>query len=210
MDSSLLSVIGGALFLSIILATSLCTYCWRYKQPTSIPQRTSDSSPAPFAIRHPQSTYAPHPDPHRISSLPYPLPNSLSSPSITVTKLPSCPPSEAGSQASYVNQNGEEGSNFHVEDHDSEDEMYNQRPGDYITVIPDSPGTQPSSHSSEKTYINEEISGSEDDSNSDCHDYENFRNSSDLLNQPSRLSRGSVSSDDERGSSDYVNTEPNS
>ncbi|KAK7175051.1 hypothetical protein R3I93_002064 [Phoxinus phoxinus] len=210
MDSSLLSVIGGALFLSIILATSLCTYCWRYKQPTSIPQRTSDSSPAPFAIRHPQSTYAPHPDPHRISSLPYPLANSLSSPSITVTKLPSCPPSETESQASYVNQNGEEGSNFHVEDHDSEDELYNQRPGDYITVIPDSPGTQPSSHSSEKTYINEEISGSEDDSNSDCHDYENFRNSSDLLNQPSRLSRGSVSSDDERGSSDYVNTEPNS
>ncbi|XP_077068380.1 linker for activation of T-cells family member 1 [Siphateles boraxobius] len=210
MDStSLLSMVGGALFLSIILATSLCTYCWRYKQPTSIPQRSSDSSPAPgFGIRYPQSTYAPHPDHHRISSVqvPYPLANSLSSPSITITKLPSCPPSETGSQASYVNQKG---SNIHVEDHDSEDEP-SQRPGDYIIVIPDSPGTQPSSHSSEKTYINEEISGSDDDSNSDCHDYENFQNSSDPQNHTSRLSRGSVSSDDERGSSDYVNTEPNS
>ncbi|KAG1967589.1 linker for activation of T-cells family member 1 [Pimephales promelas] len=206
MDStSLLSVVGGALFLSIILATSLCTYCWRYKQPTSIPQRSSDSSPAPFVIRHPQSTYVPHQDTHRIGSIPYPLANSLSSPSITVTKLPSCPPSETGSQASYVNQSGEEGSNNQVEDHDSEDELNRN----YIIVLPESPGTQASSHSSEKTYINEEISGSEDDSNSDCHDYENLRNSSEPHNQTSRLSRGSVSSDDDRGSSDYVNTEPN-
>ncbi|XP_067269384.1 linker for activation of T-cells family member 1 [Pseudorasbora parva] len=199
MDSTaLLSVVGGALFLSIILVSSLCTYCWRHKQPTSIPQRSSDSSPATFVVRHPQSTYAPHPDPHRISSVPYPLANSLSSPSITITKLPSCPPSETGSQASYVN--------------DSEDEPYGQRPGDYITVIPDSPCTQPSTQSSEKNYINEEISGSEDDSNSDYHDYENFPKSSkpNLPNQISCLSLGSVSSDDERGSSDYVNTEPNS
>ncbi|XP_048064421.1 linker for activation of T-cells family member 1 isoform X2 [Megalobrama amblycephala] len=201
MDSTtLLSVVSGAVLLSIILVTSLCTYCWRHKQPTSIPQRSSDSSPeynSTFVVRHPQSTYAPHPDPHRIINVPYPLPNSLSSPSITVTKVPSCPPSETGSQASYVN-------------YDNEDEQDIQLPGDYITVIPDpphSPGKQPSSQSSDNTnnYINE-LSGSEDDSISDSHDYENFKNSSDLQNQPACLSRGSMSSDDDQGSSEYVNT----
>ncbi|KAK9977484.1 hypothetical protein ABG768_019295 [Culter alburnus] len=214
MDSTtLLSVVSGAVLLSIILVTSLCTYCWRHKQPTSIPQRSSDSSPeynSTFVVRHPQSTYAPHPDPHRIINVPYPLPNSLSSPSITVTKVPSCPPSETGSQASYVNQNGEKRSNIHDDEHDSEDERDIQLPGDYITVIPDpphSPGKQPSSQSSDNTnnYINE-LSGSEDDSISDSHDYENFKNSSDLQNQPACLSRGSMSSDDDQGSSEYVNT----
>ncbi|TRY95645.1 hypothetical protein DNTS_017846 [Danionella cerebrum] len=46
MDSTvLLSLVGGVLLLSIIFATGFCTYCWGYKQPTSISQRSSDSTP---------------------------------------------------------------------------------------------------------------------------------------------------------------------
>ncbi|XP_042576500.1 uncharacterized protein LOC109101975 isoform X2 [Cyprinus carpio] len=209
MDSVLLSVVGGALFLSIILVTSLCTYCWGHKQPTSIHQRSSDSeyNPTPgFVLRHPVSTYEHHTDHTRIG--PY-QPNSLSSPSITVTKVPSCPPSETGSQASYVNQNG------------SDDEPYVQPPSEYIEVLPDSPNTpsqrpsRASSQSSGERYINvkqdENMSGVifdcemyADESDSDIPDYENYENckdSQDGSEQTHSLSRGS------RGSSDYVNTE---
>ncbi|XP_016108247.1 uncharacterized protein [Sinocyclocheilus grahami] len=221
MDSTaLLSVVGGALFLSIILLASLCTYCWGHKQPTSIHQRSSDSEYNPtFVVRHPVSTYEHHTDHTRIG--PY-QPNSLSSPSITVTKVPSCPPSETGSQASYVNQNGEEGINIHVDGHESDDEPYVQPPSEYIVVLPDSPNTisqrpsRASSQSSGEPYINvdhvsEAIFDCEmyvDESDSDIPDYENCKNSQDHREQTYSLSRGSQSSD-ERDSSDYVNTDPN-
>ncbi|KTF89628.1 hypothetical protein cypCar_00029154 [Cyprinus carpio] len=146
MDSVLLSVVGGALFLSIILVTSLCTYCWGHKQPTSIHQRSSDSEYNP---------------------------TSLSSPSITVTKVPSCPPSER-----------------------SDDEPYVQPPSEYIEVLPDSPNTpsqrpsRASSQSSGERYINvkqdENMSGVifdcemyADESDSDIPDYENYENCKD-------------------------------
>lgn len=136
MDSiELLSMVGGLLLLSIIFATGLCTYCWGHKQPTSIPQRPSDysseynSQSSAFGLRHPHSTYAPHPD-HRITGIPYPIHPSLSSPSITITKVPSCPPSETESQASYVNQS------------ENENELNIHPPSDYIVVLPDSPTAQ--------------------------------------------------------------------
>ncbi|XP_052406258.1 linker for activation of T-cells family member 1 isoform X1 [Carassius gibelio] len=225
MDSTaLLSVVGGAVFLSIILVTSLCTYCWGHKQPTSIHQRSSDSeyNPTPgFVFRqHPVSTYEHHTDHTRIG--PY-QPNSLSSPSITVTKVPSCPPSETGSQASYVNQNGEEGINIHVDGHESDDEPYVQPPSEYIVVLPDSPNTlsqrpsRASSQSSGERYINvknenasEVTFGCEmyvDESDSDIPDYENCKDSQVHRKQTYSLSLGSQSSD-ERESSDYVNTDP--
>ncbi|XP_016089854.1 uncharacterized protein [Sinocyclocheilus grahami] len=226
MDSTaLLSVVGGALLLSIILVTSLCTYCWGHKQPTSIHQRSSDSEyPASvFVDRHPVSTYAPHMDHTRI--VPYQQSNSLGSPSITVTKVPSCPPSETGSQASYVNQNGEEGINIHVNLHETGDELNNRPQSEYITVLPDSPITQSqgpsraSSQSSGECYINvkkdedvpEDICEDQmyvDESDSDIPDYENFDNSPGHRKKSHSLSRGSQSSD-ERNSSDYVNTGPN-
>ncbi|XP_042583173.1 uncharacterized protein LOC122137936 isoform X2 [Cyprinus carpio] len=215
MDSTtLLSVVGGALLLSIILVTSLCTYCWGHRQPTSIHQRSSDSEYPPtsgFVVRHPVSTYAPHMDHTRI--VPYQHSNSLGSPSITVTKVHSCPPSETGSQASYVNQN------------ESGDERSNRPQSEYITVLPDPPITQSqgpsraSSLSSGECYINvekdENVSEEDqcdnqtcvDESDSDMHDYENFCNSSGLRKKTYSLSRGSQSSD-ERESSDYVNTGP--
>ncbi|XP_026059430.1 uncharacterized protein LOC113044053 [Carassius auratus] len=215
MDSTtLLSLVGGAFLLSIILVTSLCTYCWGHKQPTSIHQRSSDSEYPPasgFVVRHPVSTYAPHMDHTRI--IPYQHSNSLGSPSITVTKVRSCPPSETGSQASYVNQN------------ESGDEQSNRPTSEYITVIPDSPNTQSlgpsraSSLSSGECYINvdnNDVSAREEDlinhemyleeSDSDIPDYENFNNSPGQRKKS--LSRGSHSSDD-RDSSDYVNTGPN-
>ncbi|KAI7803267.1 linker for activation of T-cells family member 1 [Triplophysa rosa] len=217
MDSiALLSVVGVAVLLSIIFVSSLCIDCWRSKQPISIHQRTSDSSPeynptAGFVVRHPQSTYAPHPDHHRITTIPYQLPNSLSSPSMTAVKAPSCPPSETGSQASYVNQ------------HDSEDEPYVQPPDEpdnnYIIVIADSPNrtSRASSHSSGENYINVEnedatksscdTRAGRNDSDSDCPDYENFKDNLHIGNQTPALSYGSINSDD-RGSSDYVNTDP--
>ncbi|XP_043089933.1 linker for activation of T-cells family member 1 isoform X2 [Puntigrus tetrazona] len=211
--TALLSVVGGALFLSIILAASLCTYCWGHKQPTSIHQRSSDSeynATSGFVVRHPVSTYEHHTDHGRIG--PY-LPNSLSSPSITVTKVPSCPPSETGSQASYVNQN------------ESDDEPYVQPPSEYIVVLPDSPVTlsqrpsRASSQSSGEPYINVEKDENVpevifdyemyvDESDSDIPDYENCKNSQDQRKQTYSLSCGSQSSD-ERDSSDYVNTDPN-
>ncbi|XP_058626627.1 linker for activation of T-cells family member 1 isoform X4 [Onychostoma macrolepis] len=182
MDSTaLLSVVGGALFLSIILVASLCTNCLGQKQQTSIPQRSSDSEYnqiSSFGLRYPMSTYEHHMDHTRTG--PY-QPNSLTSPSITVTKVPSCPPSETGSQASYVNQN------------ESDDEPDVQPPSEYIVVLPDSPNTlsqRPSRASSQS---------------SDIPDYENCKNSIEQLCNYCGLSRGSQSSD-ERDSSDYVNT----
>ncbi|XP_073669998.1 linker for activation of T-cells family member 1 isoform X1 [Paramisgurnus dabryanus] len=197
MDSTvLLSVVGGALLLSIIFVTGLCINCFRSKQPTTISQRSSDSSPEHptpgFVVRHPQSTYASYPDHNRINYQTTQLPHSLSSPSFSsAVKSPSCPPSETGSQASYVNQS------------DREDEQY-QQPTDetdnnYITVIPDSQ-SKASSHSSGENYIN--VGDVEDESDKDDNDYINLQNS------PLAQSYDSKNSDD-RGSSDYVNTAPN-
>lgn len=218
MDSiELLSVVGGLLLLSIIFATSLCTYCWGHKQPTSIPQRPSDysseynSQSSAFGLRHPHSTYAPHPD-HRITGIPYPIHNSLSSPSITITKVPSCPPSETESQASYVNQSGPSSL-------ENENELNIHPPSDYIVVLPDSPTAQlqersraSSQSSGGENYINiisKDGNVSVDtfgcDVNSDIEsegqDYENFPKSSEHCG----LSRESLSSDG-GGSAEYVNT----
>ncbi|XP_073697952.1 linker for activation of T-cells family member 1 isoform X2 [Garra rufa] len=201
MDSTaLLSVVGGAFLLSIIIVASLCTYCWGYKQPTSIPQRPSDSeyhSASGFGLRHPVSTYAPHTDHIRIG--PYSQPNLPNSPSIH--KVPSCPPSETGSQASYVNQK------------ESDNGQDVQHPSEYITVLPDSPIPQPhsqapsraSSLSSGEQYINVQEM---DESDPDIPDYENLENSPSHKKENYSLSRGSQSSD-ERDSCDYVNTDPN-
>ncbi|XP_051569254.1 uncharacterized protein LOC127449764 isoform X2 [Myxocyprinus asiaticus] len=205
MDSSaLLSVVGGGLLLSIIFVTSLCADCWGRKQPTSIHQISSDSSPehnsiSGFGVRLPQSTYAHHLDHQRFPTMPYPLSNSLSSPSFTPFKMPSCPPSENGSQASYVNQN------------DSEDEPYVEPEDEgahYITVIPGSPTQQPerpsraSSQSSGTIYIN--IEKEDGNSDSDSAVYENTGTSPALGNQTPARSLGSIDS-----TSDYVNTDPN-
>ncbi|XP_051571884.1 linker for activation of T-cells family member 1 isoform X2 [Myxocyprinus asiaticus] len=201
MDSTaLLSVVGGALLLSIIFVTSLCVDCWGRKQPTSIHQRSSDSSPEYNSTSGFMD--APHLDHHRFQTMPYPLPNSLSSPSITVEKRPSYPPSETGSQASYVNQNDEP---FQPTD----------EPDNYITVIPDCP-SRTSSQSSGANYINivkedgnesacDECDNRDDDS--DSGDYENLKdnlNNPDLGHQTPAVSFGSIDS-----SSDYVNTDPN-
>lgn len=131
---------------------------------------------------------------------------------MTAVKIPSCPPSETGSQASYVNQ------------HESEDEPYIQPPNDYIIVIPDPPNrteipeppSRASSHSSGENYINvenEELTksscdtrGGHNDSDSDA-DYENLKDNLDIGKQIPALSYGSINSDD-RASSDYVNTDP--
>ncbi|XP_050962067.1 linker for activation of T-cells family member 1 isoform X2 [Labeo rohita] len=217
MDSTaLLSVVGGAFLLSIILVASLCTYCWGHKQPTSIHQRPSDSEYHPassFGLRHPVSTYAPHTDHARIG--PYPHPNS---PNTTIIqKVPSCPPSETGSQASYVNQK------------ESEDEPCDPPLSEYIVVLPDLPmphsqsraPSRASSLSSGDQYINVKDEKDDnvpevifdyvmhtDESDSDIPDYENYQNSPGHRKESYSLSRGSQSSD-ERDSSDYVNTDPN-
>ncbi|XP_051987256.1 linker for activation of T-cells family member 1 [Xyrauchen texanus] len=217
MDSTaLLSVVGGGLLLSIIFVTSLCADCWGRKQPTSIHQRSSDSSPehnsiSGFGVRLPQSTYTHHLDHQRFPTMPYPLANSLCSPSISAFKMPSCPPSENGSQASYVNQN------------DSEDELYVEPEDEgahYITVIPDSPTQQTerpsrtSSQSSGAIYINIETEEGNEDSDSGKiyinfekeegnEDYDS-RISPALGNQTPVHSCGSIESNP-----DYVNTDPN-
>ncbi|KAL1277928.1 hypothetical protein QQF64_024601 [Cirrhinus molitorella] len=211
--TAMLSVVGGAFLLSIILVTSLCTYCWGHKQPTSIHQRPSDSEYHPasnFGLRHPVSTYAPHTDHGRI--VPYSQPNLPNSPSIH--KVPSCPPSETGSQASYVNERINN-------DHESDDGR-NCRQSEYIVVLPDPPiplpqsqaSSRASSRSSADQYLNvpEVIFGCPnhtDESDSDIPEYENYDNSQGHKEKNHSLSRGSQSSD-ECDSGDYVNTKPNS
>ncbi|KAI2666412.1 Dynein axonemal intermediate chain 1 [Labeo rohita] len=197
MDSTaLLSVVGGAFLLSIILVASLCTYCWGHKQPNPVL-----GFGIPYRHMRPIRTM----------------------PELDLTRIPT------GSQASYVNQKGEEGITIHVNHHESEDEPCDPPLSEYIVVLPDLPmphsqsraPSRASSLSSGDQYINVKDEKDDnvpevifdyvmhtDESDSDIPDYENYQNSPGHRKESYSLSRGSQSSD-ERDSSDYVNTDPN-
>ncbi|RXN38626.1 spinster -like protein [Labeo rohita] len=137
MDSTaLLSVVGGAFLLSIILVASLCTYCWGHKQPN-----------------------APHTDHARIG--PYPHPNS---PNTTIIqKVPSCPPSE---RDQYINVKDEKDDNvpevifdyvMHTDESDSDIpdyENYQNSPGHRKESYSLSRGSQSSDERDSSDYVN--------------------------------------------------------
>ncbi|XP_035384054.1 linker for activation of T-cells family member 1 [Electrophorus electricus] len=202
MDSTTVcTVVGGLLVLSVIILTSLCLYCKGNSQQKKI---TQPYNPHPNQMNH-GTTFTvirPFTDNACSNTLsPVDQPHFITSPSVHGSNRRSPCPSPDGSQSDYVNE--EDGNGYELPP-DSD------KNNDYLDVLPDETRvSQPSlasSTNSGQNYENvrpEEKSISDDD-DSDSQQYMNVKDNKEIISQTPIGSFGSCSSDGQ-DSSDYVN-----
>ncbi|XP_076853084.1 linker for activation of T-cells family member 1 isoform X1 [Brachyhypopomus gauderio] len=189
--TTVVTVVGVVMLLSVIILTSLCLNCKRSSQPRKIPENYPQHE-NPVSQVSGFTIIRPYAETIRSNTLsPVDQPHTIISPSMRDPRCPSPCPSPDGSQSDYVNE----------EERNGYEEPPESDKNDYLDVLPDELSPPSLASSGNSVYQNMGSEEKSDDEYSDSRDYINHPKA--IIQTP--IGSFASCSSDGQDSSDYVN-----